>query len=176
MHPARRHRCCWRAPPTLLARQPARLHIAGCACALPRPPRLARAVAHHSTTPLRSLPPSNTLSPSHLHYHASPILSQLLRTHPPSCPPAVCHGLAGYFEAVLYKDVLLSIHPVTHTPNMFSWFPIYFPLRHPFYVPQGARAGAWAQPCMRTGRNECLRHSAQRPPVALAVTAVHETS
>ncbi|PRW56786.1 arginine N-methyltransferase [Chlorella sorokiniana] len=56
-------------------------------------------------------------------------------------PPAgtVCHGFAGYFDAQLYKDVHLSIHPPTHTPNMFSWFPIYFPLRTPFYVPQGSK-------------------------------------
>ncbi|KAL4443757.1 hypothetical protein ABPG75_011494 [Micractinium tetrahymenae] len=56
-------------------------------------------------------------------------------------PPGgtVCHGFAGYFDAQLYRDVHLSIHPPTHTPNMFSWFPIYFPLRTPFYVPQGAR-------------------------------------
>jgi protein arginine N-methyltransferase 5 len=54
-------------------------------------------------------------------------------------PPGgtVCHGFAGYFDAQLYKDVHLSIHPPTHTPNMFSWFPIYFPLRTPFYVPPG---------------------------------------
>jgi len=51
----------------------------------------------------------------------------------------VCHGFAGYFDAQLYKDVHLSIHPQTHTPNMFSWFPIYFPVRHPFYVPAGAK-------------------------------------
>ncbi|GAB4821351.1 hypothetical protein N2152v2_008397 [Parachlorella kessleri] len=56
-------------------------------------------------------------------------------------PPGgtVCHGLAGYFDAQLYGDVHLSIHPETHTPNMFSWFPIYFPLRQPFYVPQGSQ-------------------------------------
>ena len=43
-----------------------------------------------------------------------------------------CHGLAGYFDTVLYKDVKLSIHPVTHTPAMSSWFPIFFPVRRPF--------------------------------------------
>lgn len=51
---------------------------------------------------------------------------------------ALCHGLAGYFDTYLYKDVTLSIHPETRTANMFSWFPIFFPLRHPFYVPPGA--------------------------------------
>ena len=44
----------------------------------------------------------------------------------------VCHGLAGYFESVLYKDVELSTNPVTmdsKSANMISWFPIYFPLK-----------------------------------------------
>lgn len=50
---------------------------------------------------------------------------------------AVLHGFAGYFECVLYKDVLLSIHPPTHSDNMFSWFPIFFPLREPVYVAAG---------------------------------------
>jgi protein arginine N-methyltransferase 5 len=54
-------------------------------------------------------------------------------------PPCVLHGFAGYFESVLYKDVLLSIRPETHTSNMFSWFPIYFPLVKPVYLPRGER-------------------------------------
>lgn len=44
----------------------------------------------------------------------------------------VCHGLAGYFETVLYKDVELSTNPVTmeaKSASMISWFPIYFPLK-----------------------------------------------
>ncbi|KAL0038065.1 hypothetical protein WJX79_000828 [Trebouxia sp. C0005] len=45
--------------------------------------------------------------------------------------PGVCHGFAGYFDAVLYKQVHLSILPSTHTPNMSSWFPIYFPIQQP---------------------------------------------
>ena len=57
----------------------------------------------------------------------------------------VCHGFAGYFDAQLYADVHLSIHPETHTPSMASWFPIYFPLRQPFYVPAGEeiRVSMW---------------------------------
>jgi protein arginine N-methyltransferase 5 len=31
-------------------------------------------------------------------------------------------GFAGYFDAVLYKDVHLGIEPSTATPNMFSWY------------------------------------------------------
>ncbi len=37
-----------------------------------------------------------------------------------------------------YGSVRLSTHPPTHTPNMFSWFPIYFPLKEPVHVPAGA--------------------------------------
>jgi type II protein arginine methyltransferase len=44
----------------------------------------------------------------------------------------VCHGLAGYFETVLYGNVQLSTNPVTMeemSAGMISWFPIYFPLK-----------------------------------------------
>lgn len=65
-----------------------------------------------------------------------------------TCTPpqgTVCHGFAGYFDAQLYKNVHLSILPETHTPDMSSWFPIYFPIRQPFYVPAGAemRVSMW---------------------------------
>ncbi|ORX44093.1 Skb1 methyltransferase [Hesseltinella vesiculosa] len=53
--------------------------------------------------------------------------------------PMTMHGLAGYFESVLYKDVMISIHPDTHSPGMFSWFPIFFPLQSPVQVPAGAQ-------------------------------------
>lgn len=45
---------------------------------------------------------------------------------------AVCHGLAGYFEAVLYPGTELSTNPLTmdaKSGGMMSWFPIYFPLK-----------------------------------------------
>ena len=47
---------------------------------------------------------------------------------------AMLHGFAGYFETVLYKDVMLSINPRTHSPGMFSWFPIFFPLQTPVHL------------------------------------------
>ncbi|KAG6610513.1 Protein arginine N-methyltransferase [Phytophthora cinnamomi] len=50
---------------------------------------------------------------------------------------AVVHGLAGYFDAVLFDDVTLSIEPDTHSDGMFSWFPIYFPLRQPLRFQKG---------------------------------------
>ncbi|KAI7901883.1 PRMT5 arginine-N-methyltransferase-domain-containing protein [Cokeromyces recurvatus] len=50
----------------------------------------------------------------------------------------VMHGIAGYFECVLYKDVMISIRPETHSPDMLSWFPIYFPIRSPVQIPKGS--------------------------------------
>ena len=54
---------------------------------------------------------------------------------------ATVHGLAGYFESRLYGDVYISILPAS--PNfshgMFSWFPLYFPLRTPITVSKGQR-------------------------------------
>lgn len=42
---------------------------------------------------------------------------------------AVLHGFSGYFDAVLYGDVTISIEPNTHSPGMVSWFPIFFPIK-----------------------------------------------
>ncbi|WWC86067.1 uncharacterized protein L201_000938 [Kwoniella dendrophila CBS 6074] len=53
---------------------------------------------------------------------------------------ATLHGLAGYFEAHLYSNVGLSIHPDNAhrvSPEMFSWFPLYFPLKESLYLPSG---------------------------------------
>ncbi|XP_067931208.1 protein arginine N-methyltransferase 5-like [Watersipora subatra] len=50
----------------------------------------------------------------------------------------VMHGFAGYFDTVLYKDLFLSIVPKTHSPGMFSWFPIFFPLKEPVHLTAGA--------------------------------------
>ncbi|KAJ5782958.1 hypothetical protein N7457_004732 [Penicillium paradoxum] len=57
----------------------------------------------------------------------------------PSQNRGVCHGLAGYFETVLYGDIELSTNPVTmeaKSADMISWFPIYFPLKTPLSVPE----------------------------------------
>lgn len=56
-----------------------------------------------------------------------------------SAQSAIVHGVAGYFECVLYKDVIMSINPPTHSPDMFSWFPLFFPLKTPLYIPAGSR-------------------------------------
>ncbi|KAJ7593057.1 PRMT5-domain-containing protein [Mycena floridula] len=53
----------------------------------------------------------------------------------------VLHGMAGYFEAVLYGNIGLSIHP--HRKNeiskdMLSWFPLFFPFKEPLYLPSNS--------------------------------------
>ena len=50
----------------------------------------------------------------------------------------VMHGFSGFFEAVLYKDILMSIVPATHTPDMFSWFSVFFPIKTPIFLPSSS--------------------------------------
>ncbi|SPQ27418.1 a0500d45-dec7-454a-906a-68302402b5f8 [Thermothielavioides terrestris] len=64
------------------------------------------------------------------------------------CPTrGVIHGLAGFFESVLYapqagagkEPVEISILPDQidrKSKDMISWFPIFFPLKSPLYFPQ----------------------------------------
>jgi len=53
----------------------------------------------------------------------------------------VLHGLAGYFEAVLYGNIGLSIHPHRKdqiSKDMLSWFPLFFPFKAPLYLPNNS--------------------------------------
>ncbi|KZS92654.1 PRMT5-domain-containing protein [Sistotremastrum niveocremeum HHB9708] len=62
-----------------------------------------------------------------------------LKFHIPTA--GTLHGFAGYFEAVLYGDIGLSIHPDRMhniSPNMTSWFPLFFPLKDALYLPENS--------------------------------------
>jgi len=52
------------------------------------------------------------------------------------------HGLVGSFEAILYsgggEEITISTRPKSFSVGMFSWFPLYFPLKEPLRVPGGA--------------------------------------
>lgn len=48
-------------------------------------------------------------------------------------------GFAGYFDTVLYKDVVLSIHPQMHSKGLVSWFPMYIPLAEPQQLQAGQK-------------------------------------
>ncbi|RDX42125.1 PRMT5-domain-containing protein [Lentinus brumalis] len=53
----------------------------------------------------------------------------------------VLHGFGGYFEAVLYGNVGISIHPermALISKDMLSWFPLFIPLKDPLYLPADA--------------------------------------
>ena len=47
------------------------------------------------------------------------------------------HGLAGYFEAALFDDIMISINPATFSTGMFSWFPLFLPFSRPVFVRAG---------------------------------------
>ena len=32
------------------------------------------------------------------------------------------HGFGGYFECTLYKDIMISINPTTHSPGLFTFY------------------------------------------------------
>lgn len=58
------------------------------------------------------------------------------------------HGFLGTFHSTLYQSPLaekdasvISIAPSSFSVGMFSWFPLYFPLREPLTVPQDASIG-----------------------------------
>eukprot|EP00440_Ansanella_granifera_P057927 gb/GFBE01062794.1/.p1 GENE.gb/GFBE01062794.1/~~gb/GFBE01062794.1/.p1 ORF type:complete len:641 (+),score=91.35 gb/GFBE01062794.1/:1-1923(+) len=60
------------------------------------------------------------------------------------------HGFAGYFDCVLYaspngSSSKISIHPKTFSDGMFSWFPMFFPLRNPEFCKKGTtiRSSWW---------------------------------
>lgn len=46
----------------------------------------------------------------------------------------VLTGFAGYFDTVLYNDIVLSTHPLEHTQGLISWFSLYFPLTTPQHI------------------------------------------
>uniref|UniRef100_A0A8D8CZL7 Protein arginine N-methyltransferase n=2 Tax=Culex pipiens TaxID=7175 RepID=A0A8D8CZL7_CULPI len=49
----------------------------------------------------------------------------------------VMHGFTGYFDAVLYKDITISIHPYSHTRGLGSWFSMFFPMTEPVQIRRG---------------------------------------
>eukprot|EP00127_Corallochytrium_limacisporum_P002204 Clim_evm98s108 gene=Clim_evmTU98s108 len=46
-------------------------------------------------------------------------------------------GFLGYFESRLHPAVLMSTVPQTMSAGMSSWFPIFFPIRHPIHLSAG---------------------------------------
>ena len=59
--------------------------------------------------------------------------------------PALLHGFAGHFTAVLFPGIELSTLPGSATEGMHSWFPLFLPLRTPVAVGagEGIALGVW---------------------------------
>lgn len=79
------------------------------------------------------------------------------------------HGFAGYFRCALYRDVEISIEPKTHSPGMFSWFPIFFPIQHPIPLKEGCNLKVdfwrctneekvWYEWCVDSPQASCLHN------------------
>ena len=58
-------------------------------------------------------------------------------TFEPAQAAALVHGFAGYFESTLFGNVKISINPDTVSRGMFSWFPLFVPLRVPIACEKG---------------------------------------
>ncbi|GFT96389.1 protein arginine N-methyltransferase 5 [Nephila pilipes] len=86
----------------------------------------------HNHTPLSSPQPLFTfVHPNKVDVPDNTRYEKLSFSIPYNC---TVHGFAGYFDTILYKDINLSIHPSSHSPGLFSWFPIFFPIKDPLYV------------------------------------------
>ncbi|KAF6156699.1 hypothetical protein GIB67_024025, partial [Kingdonia uniflora] len=95
----------------------------------------AYVVKLHSVAKLSPSQPVFTFShPEHSTKKSNQRYKKLRFEIPSDTGSAMVHGFAGYFDATLYKDVHLGIEPSIATPNMFSWFAIFFPLRTPICV------------------------------------------
>ncbi|CAG8593953.1 3805_t:CDS:10 [Ambispora leptoticha] len=91
---------------------------------------------------------------------------------------AILHGIAGFFESVLYKNITMSIHPKTHSEGMFSWFPIFFPLKTPIFLPGNSKINVhfWRLTDSRKVWYEwCVDHSLQigAKNISLGTSVLH---
>ena len=86
---------------------------------------------------------------------------------------SMIHGVAGFFDMVLYKDIVLSIHPETHSAGMFSWFPAFFPIKQPIYCPKDgkitlhfwrkvSKTKVWYEWCFTTPENTAIHNPGGR--------------
>lgn len=91
------------------------------------------------------------------------------------------HGFTGYFEAQLFGDIELSTHPSFQSeksPNLLSWFPMWFPLSVPLVVSKNSevelniwrqcdQTRVWYEWSVETYRRENSRRTFQ------GATAIH---
>ncbi|KTW28827.1 hypothetical protein T552_01456 [Pneumocystis carinii B80] len=101
------------------------------------------------------------------------------------------HGFAGYFEAVLYDNIKLSTLPNIideKLKDMVSWFPAFFPLKTPLYIPSGSHIDLyfWRQTdskkvwyewltevYMTSSNTQNDQHLYQTNPIKIGMTGIH---
>lgn len=84
--------------------------------------------------PANSFIPSNPVKCFEFSYPSLSTNHNRYFSHTFSIPINVTiHGFVGYFESVLYGDVLMSIRPETYSKSLHSWFPMYFPIKQGLY-------------------------------------------
>ncbi|MBA7492658.1 hypothetical protein ES702_03208 [subsurface metagenome] len=127
-------------------------------------PKSSSSSSSNGTSKTSSSSPVPVIHTAWAFHHPNPFLPTATTTSSPSnahnaryCKlsfpipnPGTCHGLAGYFETVLYQGVELSTNPLTmeeKSSGMISWFPIFFPFKHPIFLPERAIADVsmWRQ-------------------------------
>ena len=109
-------------------------------------PRVSNASTNSTRTTIP--PPTPVISTAWEFVHPNPSVSlpPVTNSHNarygrftfPTPHQGTCHGLAGYFETVLYPGVELSTNPLTmedKSSGMISWFPIFFPFKKPIFLP-----------------------------------------
>eukprot|EP01155_Anaeramoeba_flamelloides_P009643 Anaeramoba_flamelloidesa1850_74.p1 GENE.a1850_74~~a1850_74.p1 ORF type:complete len:210 (-),score=46.45 a1850_74:138-767(-) len=89
---------------------------------------------------------------------------------------ALIHGFAAFFDTILYKDVKLSINPIDHTPQMASWFPIYFPIQKPILVKAGDYLNATMWRCTSNDLKRVFYEWTVTYPVILPIHNVNGRS
>jgi protein arginine N-methyltransferase 5 len=122
-------------------------------------------------------------------------------SRPPRTPQSVTiHGFLGTFDSILYKskhvtsgqtatEARISIVPSTFSTGMFSWFPLYFPLKEPMVIPSGATLEAsmwrrmegtkvWYEWCAqvilsRPPSSSSSNNGYQDPPIVLSASVIH---
>ena len=83
------------------------------------------------------------------------------------------HGVAGYFESTLFEKVRIGINPLGEDNCCYSWFPIYFPLRIPVTVAEGALVEIEMWRCVSRSQRKVWYEWALISPV---VTPIHNVN
>ena len=95
--------------------------------------------------------------------------------------PVAVHGFLGTFTAVLYSStrddssVSISTRPTNYSRGMFSWFPLYFPIRESIQIPSGGTlvATLWRKCAPDRVWYEWCARAEDKDGETTAISAIH---